>query len=430
MKLIYRIALRLSMLLLPLIALWAVIFYFTMVNEINDEADDALEDYSELLIMRMLGGEALPEAGDGSNNSYSVASVSAEYAASRPALSYHDAEVYIQEKRETEPARVLVTVFPDRNGDWHELRVFMPTFERHDLQRTVLSWVIWLYLILVGISVGTTLWVFRKSMRPLYALLDWLDGYVPGRKPAPVPNDTDVNEFRRLNEAAQQAVDRSERLLGQQKEFVGNASHELQTPLAVLQGRLEYIVGNAELDEEMLAEASKMQATLSGIIRLNKTLLLLAKIENGQFPESVDVDLVPMIREQQEMYAEIYADRHMACRLTLQDNFIVRMNESLASVLVSNLLKNAYVHGTEQGTIEVVLSAGTLDISNDGGSALEAERIFERFHQGRKKEGSTGLGLALVRAVADFYKTTVSYTFVDGRHHFRVSLGTLANVQK
>ena len=86
MKLIYRIALRLSLLLVPLIAIWAVVFYFTMVSEINDEADDALEDYSEVLILRLLGGEELPSSGDGTNNSYSVTSVSEEYATSRRAI--------------------------------------------------------------------------------------------------------------------------------------------------------------------------------------------------------------------------------------------------------------------------------------------------------------------------------------------------------
>ena len=72
MKLISRIALRLSLALLPLMALWGVLFYFTMVDEINDEADDALEDYSELIVKRMLAGRELPKPNNGSNNSYSI----------------------------------------------------------------------------------------------------------------------------------------------------------------------------------------------------------------------------------------------------------------------------------------------------------------------------------------------------------------------
>lgn len=428
MKLIYRIAIRLSALLLPLLALWAMIFYFTMVREINDEADDALEDYSRLLMIKVLGGEPLPESGDGTNNSYSLIAVSEEYAASRPAISYHDEDVYIEEKRETEPARVLVTVFPDREGDWYEMRVSMPTFEKQDLQRTVLTWVVLLYLLLIVITVGTTLWVFKKNLRPLYSLLEWLDGYVPGKKPSPVPNDTDISEFRRLNAAARQAVDRSEELLEQQKEFLGNAAHELQTPLAVLQARLEYMVDNAGLDEEMLAEASKMQGTLSRVIRLNRTLLLLAKIENGQFPENSDVDLAAIVQDLREMYSEIYGGRDISCDLEFSGPLMVRMNETLASVLVSNLLKNAYVHSAPGARIVVAGRGSVLDISNDGKEPLDARRVFERFSHAPGAEGSTGLGLALVRAVAERYGIKVDYSCLEGRHHFRVDFGTVIAV--
>ena len=84
MKLIYNISLRLSLVLFPLIALWAVVFYFTMMDEINDEADDALEDYSELIVMRVLAGEPLPRSNEGSNNSYTIIPVESGYVATRP----------------------------------------------------------------------------------------------------------------------------------------------------------------------------------------------------------------------------------------------------------------------------------------------------------------------------------------------------------
>ena len=133
MKLIYRIALRLSLVLLPLMALWAALFYYTMVGEINDEADDALEDYSTLIISRMLAGRELPSLNSGSNNSYSITPVDASYADTHPHIDYYDADIFIPEKDETEPARVLVTIFTDRDGLFYELKVATPTFEKDDL---------------------------------------------------------------------------------------------------------------------------------------------------------------------------------------------------------------------------------------------------------------------------------------------------------
>lgn len=133
-------------------------------------------------------------------------------------------------------------------------------------------------------------------MRPLYALLHWLDNYTPGRHNTPVPNDTNISEFHKLNVAAQEAANRSEELFEQQKQFIGNASHELQTPLAILGNRLEWLLDNTELNETQIEELFKMQRTLGHIVRLNKTLLLLTKIENGQFPESTNIDLAFIIK--------------------------------------------------------------------------------------------------------------------------------------
>lgn len=420
MKLIYRISLRLSLVLLPLIALWAVVFYFTMVDEINDEVDDALEDYSELIVIRMLSGELLPRMNEGSNNSYTIAPVDENYAAAHPGIDYYDAEVYIPEKEETEPARFLVTIFQDGNGQFYELKVATPTFEKDELLETILWWVVWLYLLLLITVVGTTMWIFHNSMRPLYALLHWLDGYVPGHKTVPVPNNTSITEFRRLNTAAQQAVDRSEELLEQQKQFIGNASHELQTPLAVLGGRMEYMLDHAGLDEQTMGEVIQMQRTLGHIVRLNKTLLLLAKIDNGQFPENTDVDISAMIREQKELYDDIYEERDIRCDMHLTGSFLVRMNESLASVLVSNLIRNAYVHSEAGARIDIRIEGRTLTVSNDGVTPLDGKHIFERFYQGSKREGSTGLGLALVKVVADSYGLCVGYRFGEEQHIFSV----------
>lgn len=420
MKLIYRIALRLSMVLLPLLALWAALFYFAMVDEINDEADDALEDYSELIIVRMLAGEPLPQMNAGSNNSYTITPVDGEYAHQRPSISYFDAMVYIPEKRETEPARVLTTLFRDGDGQYYELRVATPTFEKEDLVQTILGWVIFLYLTMLVAIILVTLWVLQRNMRPLYALVRWLDNYTPGSRERFVPVETTVSEFRKLNIAAQRARMRSEELFERQKQFIGNASHELQTPLAVLGGRLEWLLNHTELTEEQMGEVMQMKRTLNRIVRLNKTLLLLTKIENNQFPECTDVDLVAVLREEQELYAETFASRGLHGSMELPEHFVVQMNESLASVLVTNLLRNAYRHTPEGGAFRVWIEGRCLGVENDGVKPLDEAHLFDRFYRESSAEGSTGLGLALVRAVAERYGLTVRYVYTDGRHRFTV----------
>lgn len=421
MKLIYRVALRLSIFLLPLMALWAVLFYITMVDEINDEADDTLEDYSEMIIIRMLAGRELPPLNSGSNNSYSIVPVDEFYVDTHPRINYYDAEVYIPEKEETEPARILTTIFQDAGGNYYELKVATPTFEKEDLLRAIFSWVVILYLLLLTTTLILTMWVFHRSMRPLYELLQWLDRYRPGQKNSRVPNNTRIKEFSKLNTAAQEAVDRVENVVEQQKQFIGNASHELQTPLAVLGSRIEWLLDKTEPNEMQAEELLKMQRSLNHIVRLNKTLLLLTKIENGQFPESRPIALGSFIEEQAELYNEIYADRGLSCETDIQEDFTVEMNESLASTLTNNLLKNAFVHSEPGSKIAIIVRPRELSVSNDGVQPLDADRIFDRFFQGEKKEGSTGLGLALVKAVCKYYHLGLEYRFDNGRHCFSVT---------
>lgn len=391
MKLIYSILIRLSLALLIVLTVWTVFFYFTMIDEINDEVDDALEDYSETIIIRSLAGKELPSKNDGTNNSYSIRPITREEAGQYPAIEYYDADIYIKEKEETEPARVLRTIFADKDDNYFLLEVSTPSFEKEDLREAVANWILFLYIVLLVTLLTVSIWVFYRSLRPLYALLHWLDSYLPGKQHEPVPNDTHIPEFRRLNEAAAQAVERSEQLFKQQKQFIGNASHELQTPLAVCNNRIEWLLDNTELTEEQMEELFKTKHTLNYIVRLNKSLLFLSRIDNGQFTDSRPVEINSIVKRLLNDYKEIFSHYEAQISLEEQGRLTITMNETLAEALVSNLLKNAFIHNKEQGHVRVTIQTNSLTLANTGQTEpLDSEHIFERFYQGSKKKESTG----------------------------------------
>ncbi len=147
MKLIYRILYRLSIALLLVLGIWGAFFYLTVIDEINDETDDSLEDYSEIIIRKALTGQELPSRSNGSNNTYSLNPVSEEYARIHKKIRYSDEMIYIEEKEETEPARILKTIFRDKEENYFELTVCIPTIEKEDLQEAILSWIVFLYTI-------------------------------------------------------------------------------------------------------------------------------------------------------------------------------------------------------------------------------------------------------------------------------------------
>ena len=418
MKLIYRVTIRLSAILLPILLLWAAVFYYSMVHEINDETDDSLEDYATMLIRRTLTDHELPGQSDGSNNTYSIELLPGS-TCTEPILEFEDRQVYIPEKRETEPARTLRMTFADANGSTWLLTVSTPTFEREDLLLAVLLHLVALYAILVITILAVTSIVFNYSMRPLYRLLKWLDGYSLGNGVEDLPMCTHIEEFRILTESARSTIARAEENFERQKQFIGNASHELQTPLAVLGTRIEWMIDNTPLTEEQFAELTKMRQSLHRLSRQNRTLLLISKIENSQFNEKHDVDIVELIENELEIYNEIHAGKAIACSTQLPKQFIAAMDESLATTLVTNLLKNAFLYTAQGGTIRISIDKETLTVENSGTEPLDATRLFDRFYTGGAN-GSTGLGLALVKSIAEFYKFNLDYTYKGGMHCFTV----------
>lgn len=421
MKLFHLVLWRISLALIVVLTVWAGFFYMAVVEEVNDEVDDTLEDYSEGLIIRALSGEDMPTASNGSNNQYYLYEVSESYAASHPQITYRDEMVFITEKSETEPARVLITIFRTEDERYMELVVYTPTIEKLDLLRAILGWIIFLYVLLLLIILSINIWVFRKNMKPLYVLLKWLDSSQLGKKNEPLENTTKITEFRKLNAATMAFAERGEKLFEQQKTFIGNASHEMQTPLAICRNRLEMLMEDETLTEHQLNELIKTHQTLENLTRMNRSLLLLCKIENGQFADTCSVCLNDILAHYLDDYKEVYAYRNITVTVTTDSSFCVEMNDSLVSVLVTNLLKNSFVHNIDGGFIYIKITADTFEISNTGEKPLDRERIFERFYQGQKKEGSTGLGLALVDSICKANHLKIDYTYVENRHIFTIS---------
>lgn len=422
MKLIYRIVIRISLVMLVVLAAWALLFYVAMINEVNDELDDSLEDYSEMIIIRALTGAQLPSADNGSNNQYFLTKVSHEYASTQHEISYKDSLIYIVEKEETEPARILTTIFYDKAGEPYQLTVSAPSIGKDDLSQAIQKWIIFLYVALLLTVIIIFVLLFQRNMRPLYTLLQWLDKYQVGKQNKPLQNDTPITEFRQLNEAAVRNAARHEQIFEQQKQFIGNASHEMQTPLSVCLNRLEMLMEDESLSEAQLAELIKTLQTLEYMTRLNKSLLLLSKIDNLQFGETRDLELNDVLRHYIDDYKDVYAHRRITTSVVEEGAFRVSMNESLATVLLTNLLKNAYVHNVDGGEVRIEISQNYFIFRNSAADgALDAEHIFERFYQGNKKDGSMGLGLAIVDSICRLHSLGLSYRFEGGEHCFIIS---------
>jgi len=406
-------------LLLPLLlimAVWAFGFYGLVMHEVNDETEDTLLNYKEIIIKHALADTTLLKDNIGIMNSYFIREIPAEQANLSRDI-FFDSTKYIEIEQENEPIRVLRTHFLASNGKFYELTIEISTLEKEDLKETILWSMLGLYVLLLAAILLVTHFVFRKSFRPLYSILEWLRGYHPA-KPEPLFNDTTIDEFNTLNQAFTNAAQRGAAIYNQQKQFVELASHELQTPLAVSMNKLELLSEDPNCTEGQLTEIADIRRTLRGLIKMNKSLLLLSRIENNQFPDTQEVSLTKIAEEVVADFSDIFDSRSIRVYMMKESSLIRQMNESLAITMITNLVKNAFIHNQKGGEIYLELTDHQLIISNTSESTeLNRERLFQRFGKQSNRPDSTGLGLAVVKSIADLYRIDVSYNY-NGKHQF------------
>lgn len=422
MKLLHYTYRQLSLLLLVLMSVWGVLFYYTIVDEVLDETDDTLENYSDILINSVLYDPSLLHSHGSLMSPYTFRPISEEEGRNYRTVFY-DSTVYIEIEDEDEPVRVMRTAFRMPDGQYYELTLMISVLEREDMMEAVLWYVAALFALFLAVtSIGIRL-ILQRIFSPLHRLLQWLHQLEPDKEVPPLQHSTTIREFRQLSEAAVEMGNRSHKAYEEQKQFIENASHELQTPLAIAQGKVELLAENESLNEQQMKELDAIYTTLGRAVKLNKSLLLLSRIENGQYTETEDVNVDNMLDAVMPDLLDIYEYKQIQVeRLQTDEAFVIRCNHSLAQILLTNLIKNALLHSPEGGMVKITTNSHSLEISNTGTEPLNQERLFQRFyHKVEGKKNSTGLGLAIARSIALSSSLQLTYSWKDGTHVFSLA---------
>lgn len=421
MKLLSYTYRKLALLLFLLMAVWGVLFYYAIIDEVVDETDDTLENYGEILMESALHDPSILETEGSLMSFYKFTPISEEEGRHYRQVFY-DATVYIELEDEDEPVRVMCTAFRMPDGQYYELKLMISILERDDMVEAMLWYLGALFLLfLICTSIGIQL-VLKGVFRPLHRLLDWLHCIQPGKEVPPLDNPTKIREFRQLSDAALDMGNRSYKAYEEQKQFIENASHELQTPLAIVRGKVELLAESEGMTEQQMEQLDEIYTTLGRAVKLNKSLLLLSRIENGQYTEMEDVSVDEILDELLPDLMDIYEHKQVRLiRKREEQPFIIRCNHSLAQILVSNLVKNSLLHNREGGELQVLTTPTSLVIKNTGDVPLDGEKLFRRFYHGMDgKKDSTGLGLAIARSIALSSSLKLTYEWQDGMHTFRL----------
>jgi signal transduction histidine kinase len=328
-------------------------------------------------------------------------------------------DLYDSSEAEMIPYRVFSTAV-DVHGQHYELQVRESLVNSISLITAIMViQVIMLSLLLIGLVLINRK-LSKKVWGPFYIILDRLKKYqIDDNSAFDLPRSSTA-EFRDLSAAITQLVERNHDAYVSQKEFTENASHELQTPLAICRTKLELLAQTKELTQEQAELVGNLFDGMDRITHLNKSLLLLSKIENRQFFDTEKIDLKETIRKSIDAYQRQASEKNLSVTYNIHEPAIVDANPILLEVLISNLISNAIRHSPYAGSVVI---AGTKDfilVSNTGSPLEHPEKMFQRFHRESRTILGNGLGLSIVKKVCDVSSYKITYNYMSSMHHFRI----------
>lgn len=233
---------------------------------------------------------------------------------------------------------------------------------------------------------------------------------------------SDIAEFQELNQSVHKLIERNISVYKSQKEFTENASHELQTPLAIIKNKLDLLLQDQDLTEKQYRIVEDMNKALTRSSRINKNLLLLAKIDNHQFDNSESIQFDQILIQSIDILEEHFEQKNITVEKNISPDIKVNGNSSLTEIMINNLIINAIRHTTFGGTISIRLTGAVFEVSNSGVQRLNEELLFKRFSKLSADSNGSGLGLSIIQEICKFHHWTIRYRFENGHHTFSVGL--------
>jgi two-component system sensor histidine kinase QseC len=427
MKLLNQSLKYLSIYILIIVSAWAVLFYINMLNEIKSSTDESLENYKRIIIQNTQTDASILTKSHFDASLFTIRKIDKQKALAAKD-QYSDTVIFMQDaddqNPEAEPVRMLTTSF-ETQGNYYELKIANSIVEEDDLIDELFWDVVWLYIILIVSIILVNNMVLKKLWKPFYDFLHQLKSYHLGATQKLPEVSSNIKEFQDLQKAVNTLLQHSNLAFELQKEFIGNASHELQTPLAIVINKLELLLEKDNLQNENVEKIAEIFQIITRLIGLNKSLLLLSKIDNKQFFDNQNVSINKLVVEMVHELEEIASFKAIKISIVEKSTLNINIDPTLATIIVSNLLKNAIFHNFENGCIEIEISKDKFQICNTGkNEMLKTEKVFNRFQKSDSETSGTGLGLAIVKAIADLYHFPIYYDFKNDKHHFTLDFSS------
>ncbi|WP_341224889.1 HAMP domain-containing sensor histidine kinase [uncultured Arcticibacterium sp.] len=417
MKLINHTLWILSLIIFTTVGLWAFLFYSQLLNQVKTTIDEGLSNHKIAIIDKLKDDAEIPNKDSFQDKSYSIRNVNEDYAL-QIIDSYKDTLMYSSLKKTSYQARMLTTAFVSPNGQFYEMKVISHEIDKENLIKKIITSLLLLFLFLAISIFLVNRFVLKNTWKPFYEILNYLNDFRLDKRKEREFQKTNIQEFELLNKSVQNLLNKNVEIFKSQKEFIENASHEFQTPLAIGINKLELLAEDQRLSEEQTQKIGQIIDSFQRLSGLNKSLLLLSKIENKQFISIGKVSFDSIIKRILEDFSDYSSFQEIKISYQKEADLVFTMNRDLAETLVLNLIKNAIIHNHKEGEIVIRLTASSLMVENTSVlPQIAEEKIFKRFSKSTNNNKSTGLGLSIVKAIAEVSGLEVSYSYT-GKHVF------------
>lgn len=393
---------------------------FTRVqNEVDQEAIRRLKSHIDNIAIQLQQGVA-PETLESEN----VEITEIDPDAPLIGLNVYDTMAVYRPRMRALDRKLTVESSYEVDSRHYKVSMYDFVAEPDEIADGVRKSLVWIFVILLTIVGITNIVISKRILAPFHKTLKAIQHFSLKRDKEINLPATRTKEFEQLNYFLESMTAKARADYRSLKEFTENASHELQTPLAVIRGKLELLL-ESPLSEEQGNQILSALNSIEKLSKINHSLTLLNKLENQEFSTLQTINVSVHVHNILNDLAELIEMKSIVLRKEIAENVEVMLHPSLADILITNLCSNAIRHNIDNGHIFIKLTAQSLLISNSGHPPeTPLEQAFDRFKRTSRNNDSVGLGLAIVKQICDVSSLTISYTYTNSEHVVTVTFPT------
>jgi signal transduction histidine kinase len=301
-------------------------------------------------------------------------------------------------------------------GKNYQITVIKAYDNDEELGENILSAVIISAILMIVSIVLVNIFIYKKIWAPFYFTLKQVRNFNISKRDTINFPKTKTTEFHQLNIAIKLMAEKILKDYLSLKEFTENASHEIQTPLAIINSKIEICLQDTSLSSEQAKLLIEASHAVNALVNLNKGLITLTKLDNNQIDLPSEVNLHDKIFKRLSLFEDFIQEKDIDVNYKIDKTVTVKINSALAGILFDNLIKNAIKHNFKGGKINIEITKEFFKISNTGAKPkIDTDKFFERFYK-ENTDGSLGLGLAIVKKICEIYGFKITYDYTDEMH--------------